>query len=467
MEGHGSDLTETALVVSLAVMLGFLFTRIRLPAIVAYIIAGAILGPTGLRFISNTEEIQNLAEMGVLLLLFLIGMELSIKAFINVLKPAAFVAFGQFTAAMLTTALFGFFLDWPFSQVLVLAFIVAMSSTAVAIKVLDEMGELRTHTGRITVGVMIAQDIAVVPMLILTQSLGGEDTATWLVAAKVLFAIGLLGVLLFWLGRPGKLRLPFTDLVENRPDMMALAMLAFCFTAAALSGLAGLSAAYGAFIAGLVIASSTIRSNAIAVTQPIQSVLLFIFFLSIGLLLDLEFVAQNWQMVGLYVAGVILVKTILNVGLIRWTGFSWDVAVPAGLSMAQVGEFSFILAAVALRYRALELDSYRLALSVIAMSLLVSPIWIALANRFHETARTGVTDFREALREVYPNEMAGITSRVYRARIMTKIAMRTLRKRRGRKKAMSDLHRAEAAARLATAGGVEQSSGKKKKTKKK
>ena len=465
MEGHGSELTETALVVSLAVMLGFLFTRMRLPAIIAYIIAGAVLGPTGLRFISKTSEIQSLAEMGVLMLLFLIGMELSIKAFINVLRPAAFVALGQLTAALATTALFGYFLEWPFSQVLVLAFIVAMSSTAVAIKVLDEMGELRTHTGRITIGVMIAQDIAVVPMLIITQSLGGEGAAPWLVVAKVLFAIGLLGFLLFWLGKPGKLRLPFSDLVEDRPDMMALAMMALCFTAAAVSGLAGLSAAYGAFVAGLVIASSTIRSNAIAVTHPIQSVLLFIFFLSVGLLLDLEFIAQNWQVVGLYVAGVILVKTILNVSLIRWNGFSWDVAVPAGRSMAQVGEFSFILAAVGLRYRALELDSYRLALSVIAMSLLISPIWIAVANRFHQTAQRGATDFRQALLEVYPNEIAGINSRAYRAKILTKVALRTVRKRIARKKALSKLQRTETAARLATAGGLSKKSNKKKRKK--
>ncbi|MGI9483660.1 MAG: cation:proton antiporter [Hyphomicrobiales bacterium] len=451
MEGHGTDLTEAALVVSLAVTLGFIFARIKLPAIIAYIIAGAALGPTGLRFISKTEEIQDLAEMGVLMLLFLIGMELSIRAFISVLKPAALVALGQLVAAMVTTAIFGLFLDWPFSQVLVLAFIVALSSTAVAIKMLDEMGELRTTTGRITVGVMIAQDIAVVPMLILTQSLGGEGSVTWLLAVKIIFAIGLLAYLLYWLGKPGKLNLPFTDVVENRPDMMALAMVAFCFTSAALSGFAGLSAAYGAFVAGLVIASSSIRSKAIEVTHPIQSVLLFIFFLSIGLLLDLEFIAENWKLVTLYVAGVILVKTILNVGLIRRAGFSWDVAVPAGLSMAQIGEFSFILAAVALRHRALDLDSYRLALSVIAMSLMVSPIWIAVAKRFHEAAQTGVTDFREALREAYPNEMAGIKSNAHRARVLTKIAMRTVKKRAARKKALSALHRAEAAAGLATA----------------
>ncbi len=451
MEGHGTELTQAALVVSLAVTLGFIFARIKLPAIIAYIIAGAALGPTGMGFLYNTAEIQYLAELGVLMLLFLIGMELSIRAFIHVLRPAIIVALGQFCVALGTTALFGFVLDWPFSQVLVLGFIVALSSTAVAIKMLDEMGELRTHTGRITVGVMIAQDIAVVPMLILTQSLGGAESNVPLLVFKIAVAIGILAVLLFWLGKPGKVRLPFSDVVERRPDMMALSMVAFCFAAAALSGLAGLSAAYGAFVAGLVVASSTIRARAIEVTHPIQSVLLFIFFLSIGLLLDMEFIIANWQVVSVYVFGIIFVKTALNVGLIRWTGFNWNVAVPAGLSMAQIGEFSFILAAVALRYQSLELNTYRLALAVIATSLIVSPIWIAVANRFHGAAHAGVKDFREALHEAYPSGIDGITSQAHRAKVLSKIAARTVRRRIARKKQLSKLERAEAAAGLATA----------------
>ncbi len=407
-----TDLTNIAIVATVAVILGFGFMRLRQPPIVGYIIAGLVLGPTGLGFVSHSPSISLLAELGVLMLLFIIGMELSIRAFTMVLRPAVIIVLGQLAAAFAITATFGYILQWRFEQMLVLAFIVALSSTAVAIKVLEEIGELRTETGRITIGIMIAQDLAVVPILILTTALGeGEvssDVLGWSLFFKVALAVGGLAILLTFLARPGKYRLPFTDLVHDRHDVIALAMIAFCFSAAALSGLAGLSAAYGAFVAGLIVSSSTLRSEAITVTAPIQSILVFIFFLSVGLLLDLNYVRDNWQVVTLFATGVILAKTVLNILLVRYSGFGWDIALPAGLATAQIGEFSFILAAAALSSRVLDHDTYRLALSVIAVTLIVSPIWMTTARRFHDVARTGIMDFRTALAETYADELSEI-----------------------------------------------------------
>ncbi len=404
-----SDLTEIALVATVAVLLGFAFMRIRQPPIVAYILAGLILGPTGLGFVQHTESITLLAELGVLMLLFIIGMELSIRAFMMVLRPSVVIVTGQLVSALAITSVFGWVLEWPIERILVLAFIVAMSSTAVAIKILDEIGELRTETGRITVGIMIAQDIAIVPMLILTTALGKSsasiDALGWTIALKMIFAIGVLVALLWFLGRPGKIRLPGTDLIHERNDMIALAMLAFCFAAATVSGLLGLSAAYGAFVAGLIVSSSTLRAEAISVTEPIQSILIFIFFLSVGLLLDLNYIRENWVVVGLFAGGAIIIKTVLNVLLVRYSNFSWDVAFPAGLATAQIGEFSFILAAIGFSNRVLDSDTYRLALSVIAVTLIVSPIWMISVRRFHDVARAGISDLRGAFAEVYSGEI--------------------------------------------------------------
>jgi CPA2 family monovalent cation:H+ antiporter-2 len=412
MHGVLTDLTKIALVVSLAVVLGFAFMRLRQPAIVGYILAGVILGPTGLALVENSEPMQLLAELGVLALLFVIGMELSIRAFTMVLRPAVLVVLGQLAASLAITSLFGLLLDWRFDQVLVLAFIVALSSTAVAIKILEEIGELRSETGRITVGIMIAQDIAIVPMLILATTLGrGGDAGEGLGAelfVKIVAAVGVLAGLLYYLSRPGKIRLPFTDLVHDRKDVLALAMLAFCFVAATISGIAGLSAAYGAFIAGLIVSSSTLRSEAISVTEPIQSILVFVFFLSIGLLLDLDYVIEHWVMVTSFAIGVVLLKTVFNVLLVRYVGFEWAVALPAGLATAQIGEFSFILAAVGLSNRILDIDSYRLALSVIVVTLVISPLWMNVARRFHDVARAGIGDFRVAIAVSYASELSGI-----------------------------------------------------------
>lgn len=226
---------------------------------------------------------------------------------------------------------------------------------------------------------------------------------------KIAVAVGGLGGLLYYLSRPGKIRLPFTDLVHDRHDVLALAMLAFCFVSATISGIAGLSAAYGAFIAGLIVSSSTLRAEAISVTEPIQSILVFVFFLSIGLLIDLDYVVEHWVMVTSFAVGAVLLKTVLNVLLVRYVGFDWSVALPTGLATAQIGEFSFILAAVGLSNRVLDTDTYRLALSVIAVTLIVSPVWMNVARRFHDVARAGIGDFRAAIAESYADEISEIS----------------------------------------------------------
>ena len=406
MQDHIADLTGIAFITAVAVSLGFVLVRLRQPPIVGYILTGVVLGPTGFGLVSNTDSITLLAELGVIMLLFLVGMELSVRAFAAVAGLAATIAAGQIVVALAITAAFGMIAGWPLEQIVLLGFIVAISSTAVAIQMLEEVGELRTSMGRITVGVLIAQDIAVVPMLIVVSSFGANGGGgAWLVVKLALAAI-LLFLLLRFLGtRPGKIRLPFTEAIHGRVDMVALASVAFCFGAAAITGITGFSAAFGAFIAGLVIAGSTLRAEAIAATHPIQSILIVVFFLSIGLLIDLNFIVANLGTVIFFVVLVLAVKTAVNVALMRAARQPWETAFPAGLMIAQIGEFSFVLAATGLSKGAVDADAYRLAIAVIAVSLLVSPLWMISVRRFHRVARDGVSDFRVALAEVYAGEI--------------------------------------------------------------
>ncbi|NNE21687.1 MAG: cation:proton antiporter [Rhizobiales bacterium] len=401
-----TGLNDIAVVALIAVLLGFVFMRLRQPPIVGYILAGLILGPTGLGVIHQSHAVELLAEMGVLLLLFLIGMEISIRAFVLVLKPAVLVAAGQISIALVLTTGFGVALGWSDERILLLGFVIAVSSTAVTLKVLEEIDALRSETGRIAIGVMIAQDIAIVPMLILAEAFGTEAGINPDTIALVLIAVALLALLIWYLGKPGKIRLPFTELIENKPDVIALAALAFCFAAAAVSGWFGMSPAYGAFVAGLIIANTTLRSQAIQVTQPVLSILIFVFFLSIGLLIDLNFILDNMILVISFAFGVVFLKTIINIALIRLAGIDWNVALLAGLSMAQIGEFSFILAAVGLRNGILDIDAYRLALSVIALSIVISPLWMSAARRIHDAALEGISDYRQTLTETYSDELA-------------------------------------------------------------
>ncbi len=399
-------LEAISIVALVAVVMGLLLVRLKQPPIVGYILAGILLGPTGLGLIEHSQSITLLAELGVLLLLFLIGMEISIRAFVLVIKPAVTVAAGQILVALAITSAFGTVLGWSVEQILLLGFVVAVSSTAVAIKILEDIGELRTEIGRITVGVMVAQDIAIVPMLILAEAFGKETIPALSISVLIGSSVGLLGLLIWYLSRPGKIKLPLSEQLTGKPDLIALAALAFCLSAATASSLFGLSPVYGAFVAGLILANSTLRAEAIAVTAPIQSILVFIFFLSIGLLIDLEFIFTNWPVVLSFVMVVVVVKSALNVILIRMTGFTWDIALPAGLAMAQIGEFSFILAAVGLRNGVLDLDAYRLALSIVAVTLIISPVWMGMVRRVHEVTFGRLKTLRTVLTEAYSDELA-------------------------------------------------------------
>jgi CPA2 family monovalent cation:H+ antiporter-2 len=405
---HVADLTGIAFIAAFAVIMGFAFVRMRQPPIVGYILAGIVLGPTGLGLVANTSSIVLLAELGVIMLLFLIGMELSLIAFKTVLAKATLIVLAQVGVSLAITFSFAVLLDWPPEQAVLLGFIVAVSSTAVAIRILDEVGELRTQIGRITVGVLIAQDIAIVPMLVLVESMPiTEDSLISLFVKLALTAVILFSAI-YLLSRRGKIILPFTDAVRGNVDLLALGALAFCFAAAAITGVLGLSAAFGAFLAGLVVSSSTIRAQAIEVTLPIQSILMVVFFLSIGLLIDLVYVRDNLATVFFFVVGVLVAKSVVNVLLIRIAGEPWDVAFQGGLALGQIGEFSFVLATVGIGSGAIDPSGYRLAIAVIAISLLVSPLWMISVRRFHSVAQAGITDFRVALSEAYAEELGEI-----------------------------------------------------------
>ncbi|KQR69474.1 sodium:proton antiporter [Rhizobium sp. Leaf341] len=399
---------------AVAALMGLGFLRLRQPPLVGFILAGVALGPTGFGFISDSDNVTLLAEMGVIVLLFFIGMELSIRAFILSLRQALLVAGGQIGVSVAVALILSAVSGTPSAEALILGFVVALSSTVVAMKMLDDRGELRNETGRIAVGVLIAQDIAVVPMLILVTSLGGADSSggdvgVVEIAVKMILAIGLLGGLLWWLGGRGKLRLPFTAAVEGKVEILALGALAVCFSAAALSGLAGMSPAYGAFLAGILIGNSTLRAHVIPVIEPIQSVLLVAFFLSIGLLIDLTFIAEHFVLVLSLAVVVIAAKTVLNIALLRRTGSPPQVALVAGLSMAQIGEFSFVLAAAGLSAGALDLDAYRMAIAVTALSLLVSPLWVSIMHRLDGLAAEHRESYGHALALAYQRELAEVS----------------------------------------------------------
>jgi len=426
-------LTEVAFVVTVAVAFGLGLMRLRQPPLVGFILAGMIMGPTGLGFIRTNDSVTALAEMGVLVLLFFIGMELSVRAFILSLRPALIVACGQLAAALCIGGVISWLTGAGWTQAIILGFILALSSTVVAMKMLDDMGELRGEAGRITVGVLIAQDLAVVPMLILTNSLGGGEINAIGLGIKMGFAVAVLGGLLWWLAGRGKLRVPFHDEVEERVEILALGSLALCFGAAAISGVTGLSPAYGAFVAGILVGNSTLRSRIIPVIEPIQSVLLVVFFLSIGLLIDLGYIWNNLVLVLAATLFTVFAKTNLNIFLLRLTGYKRETALVGGLSMAQIGEFSFILAAAGFSAGALGYDFYRLAIAVTAITLLFSPVWMSIMHRIDALAAEGYSSYREALSEAYADELENVEEGMWSLKVRYRAGRMAWRKRKAKR----------------------------------
>ena len=412
---HGEELTGLAVVVMLALLCGMIMQRFRQPAIAGYIIAGVILGPSGFSLVEDREIISQLAELGVLMLLYLIGMELSLRGARQVWKTALALAAMQISVGLLAMFGLGALLDWSTPRIVVLGFVVALSSTAVAIKMLDEIGELRTRIGQMTVGVLIAQDLAVVPMMLVVGSFDEGGTIGLDAVVKVVLSIAFLGLLIVYLSGRQRIRLPFARIVGNSIDLTPLAGLAFCFGAAALSGVLGLSAAYGAFLAGLVIGNSTSRRIMIHYTAPIQSILLMVFFLSIGLLIDLGFIWTNLWVVMTIVAFITIFKTALNVGGLRLLGESWPRALLSGVLLAQIGEFSFVLAALGVAVGSVSADNYRLIVAITVLSLIFSPLWLEVARRLTRIGLMGVSSPREILRLTFGREATALVRSTKRA----------------------------------------------------
>ncbi len=398
-------LTAIAIVVVGALACGIFLSRIKQPAVIGYIFAGIILGPSGFALVEDRDNVNLLAELGVLLLLFLIGIELSLRDFARVWRVAMLTMLLQIAVSLGVVFVLGQLLSWPLATIVLIGFAVSLSSTAVAIKTLEEIGELKTDAGRVAVGVLIAQDLAVVPMLLIMDGMasGGFETAT---LVKVVLAIGFLALFIKFLSGRRRLSLPFAHLIGANHDLTPLSAIGYCFAAAAISGLLGLSPAYGAFLAGLFIGNSTERAVMHSATLPIQSILLMVFFLSVGLLIDFAFIWDNFWTVMMFLLFVAILKTAMNVTILHALGESWQNAFLAGVVTAQVGEFSFVLAATASNSNLISADGYRLLVAVIALSLVLSPLWLHLARQLHRMASHSVPTLGDLLEELYGHEAA-------------------------------------------------------------
>jgi CPA2 family monovalent cation:H+ antiporter-2 len=243
----------------------------------------------------------------------------------------------------------------------------------------------------------------VVPMLIIIVGLSSEagiDIGALLL--KLTVAVAVLAALIWWLSRRQRVHLPFRGLLVRYADLAPVAALALCVIGAAVSNALELSASLGAFLAGLYVGNTTERALMVRAMEPIQSLLVMMFFLSIGLLLDLKFVSTHLGTVLLLIGFVFLLNSGINVLALRVVGERWRIAFLAGFALAQVGEFAFVLSQTAVSNRLIGEEAQRVVVAVIAMTMMISPLWLELARRLH------------ALRAAPAEGLASLVARIWR-----------------------------------------------------
>ena len=368
-----SILQDLVVIFSLAILVVAVLRRVGIPTIAGFILTGTLVGPGALQLVSDIHQVEILAEFGVALLLFGIGVEISVSRLQQLWRPV--MVGGALQVAITGLAAFGIALatGMAWNSAVLVGFLIAVSSTAIVLRGLDARGETEAPHGQLTLGVLLFQDLSVVPMMLVLPLLAGEGAAGSTLALAmgktVLVLAGVLGGAWFVVPRA----LHWVAETRQR-DLFALAVFLACIGTAWMVSKAGVSLALGAFLAGLVVAGSEYRHQALAELIPFREVLTSLFFVSVGMLFDPTVLMQRPGLVLGLLAAVILGKFLIIVVVGALMKLPLRTAVLAGTALCQVGEFSFVLMAASRSTGLLSPDLTSLLLTVIILSMLLTPL---------------------------------------------------------------------------------------------
>ncbi len=373
-------LKDIVIIFALSTLVNLIFTRIKVPTVVGYLLTGIIAGPHLLSLVNERHEIEVMAEIGVVLLLFTIGMEFSLK---HLLRIRRIVFFGGFLQVSLTAGAFyaaTYFYKMSWQGGIFVSFLAALSSSALVLKILQERSELTSNYGRTVLGILIFQDLMLVPLLLFARLLGDNavdiPNELLILIIKVIIIIGLVYVGNKWL-LPKLLHL---IALAKSQELFLMSIFLICFGIALLTSKLGMSLAFGAFLAGLMLSGSEYSHNVFGNFLPFKDIFTSFFFVSIGMLLDLSFVIDNYQLVIMSVLLIIILKTVIAGGTGFILGHTFQGTVLVGLALSQVGEFSFILAKIGFNYSILSDFYYQLFLAVAVITMALTPFLINLSS---------------------------------------------------------------------------------------
>ncbi len=379
---HGETLIPLYTLIIVTILItGLLFKTIRIPYVVSYLFVGVLLGPHGIGFVQETVLIKQFEIVGLVFLLFFVGMEISLEELLRNWKIPVVGTVIQIAVTTGIVLLLGTFLDWKLVRVLLIGFVLSLSSTAVVIKLLNEWNQHDTYVGRNVIGVLLVQDIALIPMIIVLDLMQGGAVPVRDLLLQLAGGI-LLVIMIIYLIRRKEIHLPFLNYFRGHKELQIFGALAICFGMVMFSEFFRLSPFLGAFLAGIYV-RATRETDWIHITlEPFYIFFVAIFFVSVGMMLDVDFILSNWSIILLLVGVVFIFNTAVNTGMMRMLGEPWRESFLGGAMLAQVGEFSFVILSVGGQSGIVSDFTYQTILALVTLTLMLSPAWIALFRKF-------------------------------------------------------------------------------------
>jgi len=376
--------------VSIAVLLtaalvgGMVAHRLRQPVVLGYLVVGMAVGPHSLGLVTDLEMVEATATIGVALLMFTLGLEISINQLRQVGRVGLWGGLAQIGLTLVTGLAVGYFLfGWELPQAIIFGLIISLSSTAVCLKLIMERGELSSVHGRIMLAMLILQDISVVVMTLIVPLMSGSVDNVFLSLAistgKALLFIGIaivsgLWILPWLMGRIGH--------VHTR-ELFLLIVLVLCLGAVLGTEVFGLPIVFGTFLIGLVLRETRFAHQALGEITPLRDIFATLFFVSLGMLIDPSFLLDNWGLIALTVLAIAVIKLTVISGIVLFFGYSGRIALLAGAGLFQIGEFGFILAQTGADAGLVSDQFYSLILASAIITMLLTPIAINLAAKLY------------------------------------------------------------------------------------
>jgi K+:H+ antiporter len=372
-------LKDIEILFGLALITVVLFRRLKFPSIIGFLVAGILAGPYALALIGDTHQVEQMAEIGVVLLLFTIGIELSLKELLRIRHLVLWGGGLQVLVTIAAVAAVGAAFGFPVNQAFFFGFLVALSSTAILMKLLIDSGQSDAPHGKMAMGILIFQDLCIVPLMLLTPLLAGSGSG--IRGILVISAKAVLVVLAAHYGARFLVPWIFRQIVRTRSrELFILTIIFIGFGTAWLTALAGLSLALGAFIAGLAISESEYSHQALSDIIPFREAFMSLFFISVGMLLDPAIVVRYPLTILSLVVAILLIKALITTGAAMVLGVPMRIAIIAALSLAQIGEFSFVLSQAGVTFGILTPELYQIFLAASIATMGLTPACLACAG---------------------------------------------------------------------------------------